>query len=177
VLREGRPAPDFKLESSEGQDVSLHDLRGKNVVLYFDPKDDTPGCTKEACAFRDTQAKIKKTGAVVLGVSPDSVDSHRRFRDKYRLGFPLLADPDKAVAKRYGAFGEKLMYGRRLKGIIRSTFVIDGAGVVRKVFPKVRVDGHAEQVLEALQQLVGLPPPRTPSSNRRGGSRSRRGAR
>jgi thioredoxin-dependent peroxiredoxin len=177
VLREGRQAPDFKLASSEGQDVSLRDLRGKTVVLYFYPKDDTPGCTKEACAFRDAQGKIEKTGAVVLGVSPDPVDSHRRFRDKYRLGFPLLADPDKAVAKRYGAFGEKVLYGRKLKGIIRSTFVIDDAGVVRKVFPKVRVDGHAEQVLAALQQLVGMPPPRSPSSNRRGGSHSRRGAR
>jgi peroxiredoxin Q/BCP len=156
MLREGRRAPDFELPSSEGRDVSLRELRGKTVVLYFYPKDDTPGCTREACAFRDAQANLKKSGAVVLGVSPDSVDSHRRFSAQYRLGFPLLADPDKAVAKRYGAYGDKLLYGKKVKGMIRSTFIIDGDGVVRKVYPRVRVDGHAEQVLEALQQLRGV---------------------
>jgi peroxiredoxin Q/BCP len=153
MLREGQKAPAFTLDSSEGSPVSLRDLRGKTVVLYFYPKDDTPGCTREACAFRDTQAKLRRAGAVLLGVSPDSPDSHRRFRDKYKLGFPLLADPDKKVAKSYGAYGEKLMYGKKVKGMIRSTFVIDGAGVVRKVFPRVRVDGHAEQVLATLQEL------------------------
>jgi peroxiredoxin Q/BCP len=153
MLREGQKAPAFTLDSSEGSPVSLRDLRGKTVVLYFYPKDDTPGCTREACAFRDTQAKLRRAGAVVLGVSPDSPDSHQRFRDKYKLGFPLLADPDKKVAKSYGAYGEKLMYGKKVKGMIRSTFVIDGAGVVRKVFPRVRVDGHAEQVLATLQEL------------------------
>jgi peroxiredoxin Q/BCP len=153
MLREGQQAPDFKLPGSDGAPVSLRDLRGRTVVLYFYPKDDTPGCTREACAFRDTQARLKKSGAVVLGVSPDSPDSHRRFRDKYRLGFTLLADEDKAVARSYGAYGEKLLYGKKVKGMIRSTFIIDGAGVVRKVFPRVRVDGHAEQVLAALAEL------------------------
>jgi peroxiredoxin Q/BCP len=113
----------------------------------------TPGCTREACDFRDSQAKIKKVGGVVLGVSPDSVASHEKFKAQQKLNFPLLADTDKAVAKAYGAFGEKLMYGRKVKGMIRSTFVIDAEGIVRKVFPRVRVDGHADKVLEALETL------------------------
>lgn len=150
MIEEGQKAPDFTLASSEGGKVSLKDLRGKTVVLYFYPKDDTPGCAREACAFRDTQARIKKTGAVVFGVSPDSVESHERFREKYKLNFPLLADPDKAVAKKYGAFGEKVLYGKKVTGMIRSTFVIAPDGLVRKVFPRVRVDGHAEKVLEVL---------------------------
>jgi len=153
MIKEGHKAPNFTLPSSAGKDVSLADLKGKPVVLYFYPKDDTPGCTREACAFRDAQAKIRKTGAVVLGVSPDSVASHEKFRTKYGLNFPLLADTDKSVAKKYGAFGEKVMYGKKVVGMIRSTFVIDDEGVVRRVFPRVRVDGHDEQVLEALSQL------------------------
>jgi len=153
MVKEGKAAPEFTLPSSDGGEVSLKGLRGKAVVLYFYPKDDTPGCTKEACAFRDTQAKISKTGAVVFGVSPDSLPSHEKFRAKYRLNFPLLSDPDKSVAKKYGAFGEKVMYGKKVIGMIRSTFIIDGDGVVRKVFPRVRVDGHADQVLEALAAL------------------------
>jgi len=153
MIEEGQKAPDFTLPSSEGGEVTLKALRGKNVVLYFYPKDDTPGCTKEACAFRDAQSKIKKSGAIVLGVSPDSLASHDKFRIKYKLNFPLLADSDKAVAKRYGAFGEKVLYGKKVIGMIRSTFVIDGGGVVRKVFPRVRVDGHDEKVLEALAGL------------------------
>lgn len=153
MVKEGQKAPDFTLPSSAGGEVSLKSLRGKRVVLYFYPKDDTPGCTKEACAFRDAQAKIKKTGAVVLGVSPDSVASHEKFGAKYKLNFPLLADGDKAVAKKFGAFGEKVMYGKKVVGMIRSTFVIDEEGVVRKVFPRVRVDGHDEKVLEALAAL------------------------
>jgi peroxiredoxin Q/BCP len=153
MIKEGKAAPDFTLPSSDGGEVSLKGLKGKTVVLYFYPKDDTPGCTREACAFRDTQAKIKKTGAVVYGVSPDSVASHEKFRAKYKLNFPLLADADKAVARRFGAFGEKVLYGKKVTGMIRSTFIIDGEGVVRKVFPRVRVDGHAEQVLEALSAL------------------------
>jgi thioredoxin-dependent peroxiredoxin len=152
VIKEGQKAPDFALPSSEGKDISLSALRGRPVVLYFYPKDDTPGCTKEACAFRDDYAQLKKQ-AVLLGVSPDSVESHEKFRDKYKLPFPLLADPDKKVAKKYGAFGEKVLYGKKVVGMIRSTFVIDADGVVRKVFPKVRVDGHAQKVAEALQQL------------------------
>jgi peroxiredoxin Q/BCP len=153
MIKEGQAAPDFTLPSSAGGEISLKALKGKKVVLYFYPKDDTPGCTREACAFRDAQAKIKKTGAVVLGVSPDSTASHEKFATKYGLNFPLLADIDKAVAKKFGAFGEKVMYGKKVVGMIRSTFVIDEKGVVRKVFPKVRVDGHDEKVLEALAGL------------------------
>jgi peroxiredoxin Q/BCP len=153
LVKEGQKAPDFELPSSEGGELRLADLRGKTVVLYFYPKDDTPGCTREACAFRDTQAQIKKTGAVVLGVSPDSLASHDKFKTKYKLNFPLLADADKKVAKKYGAFGEKVLYGKKVTGMIRSTFVIDAEGVVRKVFPRVRVDGHAEKVLDALKAL------------------------
>jgi peroxiredoxin Q/BCP len=153
LIKEGQKAPDFELPSLEGSLVALKDYTGKPVVLYFYPKDDTPGCTREACAFRDTQPRIKKSRAVVLGVSPDSVASHRKFKTKYKLNFPLLSDADKSVAKQYGAHGEKMMYGKKVVGMIRSTFVIDGAGVVRKVFPKVRVDGHAEQVLDALREL------------------------
>jgi peroxiredoxin Q/BCP len=153
MLKEGQKAPSFRLPSVDGGEIALEDYRGKPVVLYFYPKDDTPGCTREACAFRDSQAQIKKTGAVVLGVSPDSVASHQKFRDKYKLTFPLLSDADKALAKKFGAFGEKTLYGKTVVGMIRSTFVIDGAGVVRKVFPRVKVDGHAEQVLEALRTL------------------------
>src|SRR5262245_59669445 len=114
MVKEGKPAPDFTLPSSEGGEVHLGDLKGKTVVLYFYPKDDTPGCTREACAFRDTQSKLKKAGAAVFGVSPDSVESHRKFGAKYKLGFPLLADTDKSVAKKYGAFGEKVMYGKKV---------------------------------------------------------------
>jgi len=152
VIKEGQKAPDFVLPSNDGRDIALADLRGKPVVLYFYPKDDTPGCTKEACAFRDDYARLKKQ-AVLLGVSPDSVESHEKFRDKYKLPFPLLADADKKVAKKYGAFGEKVLYGKKVVGMIRSTFVIDGDGTVRKVFPRVRVEGHAEKVAEALKQL------------------------
>jgi peroxiredoxin Q/BCP len=153
MIEAGKKAPDFTLPSSEGGEISLKALRGRPVVLYFYPKDDTPGCTREACAFRDASARLKRSGAVVLGVSPDSVASHDKFRKKYRLNFPLLADADKAVAKRYGAFGEKVMYGKKVVGMIRSTFVIDAEGVVRKVFPRVKVDGHDEQVLAALAEL------------------------
>jgi peroxiredoxin Q/BCP len=153
MIQEGKKAPDFVLASSEGGDVSLKGLKGKTVVLYFYPKDDTPGCTREACAFRDSQGALKKKGVVVLGVSGDSLASHEKFRAKYKLNFPLLSDPDKAVAKNFGAWGEKVLYGKKTIGMIRSTFVIDGDGVVRKVFPRVKVDGHAEKVLEAVSGL------------------------
>jgi peroxiredoxin Q/BCP len=123
------------------------------VVLYFYPRDMTPGCTREACAFRDSQSKLRSLGAVVLGVSPDSLASHQKFQAEQKLNFPLLSDAARAVARKYGAFGEKVMYGRKVKGMIRSTFVIDSRGVVRKVFPKVKVDGHAEEVLAALASL------------------------
>ena len=153
MIEEGKKAPDFKLASSEGGEVSLKGLRGKTVVVYFYPKDDTPGCTRQACAFRDSQAALKKEGVVVLGVSGDSIASHEKFKAKYKLNFPLLSDPDKAVAKKYGAWGEKVLYGRKSVGMIRSTFVIDAEGVVRKVFPRVKVDGHADKVLEAVSRI------------------------
>ena len=153
MVKEGKPAPAFELPSSEGGEVSLASLRGKTVVLYFYPRDMTPGCTREACEFRDTQAPLRKAGAVVLGVSPDALTAHDRFKKEYKLNFPLLSDPDKKVAKKYGAWGEKVMYGKKVTGMIRSTFVIDGEGTVRKVFPRVKVDGHAEKVLEAVKAL------------------------
>lgn len=153
MIKEGQKAPDFDLESSAGGRVSLKGLKGKTVVLYFYPRDMTPGCTRQACAFRDARALIQKRGAVVLGMSPDSPASHARFRDAHQLNFPLLSDPDKVVARKYGAFGEKLLYGKTVVGMIRSSFVIDAKGIVRKVFPRVRVDGHDAQVLQALDAL------------------------
>jgi peroxiredoxin Q/BCP len=150
MLKPGTKAPAFTLESDAGREVSLADFKGKKVVLYFYPKDDTPGCTREAEAFREALPKIKRKNAVVLGVSKDSVASHCRFRDKYSLSFPLLSDPEARVTKAYGAWGEKNMYGKKTMGIVRSTVVIDEDGKVARVFPKVRVDGHAEEVLAAL---------------------------
>lgn len=152
-VEEGESAPDFSLSDDNGRQVKLSDFRGKPVVLYFYPQDDTPGCTKEACAFRDRGADLQSTGAVVLGVSPDDVASHGQFRDKYSLNFPLLADAGHKVAERYGAWREKNMYGKVTLGIQRSTFLIDGDGKVRKVWKKVNVDGHDEQVLKALGTL------------------------
>ena len=152
-IEEGQQAPDFTLLDDRGEEVRLSALRGKPVVLYFYPKDDTPGCTREACAFRDRRAEIAGHGGAVLGVSPDGVDSHAAFRDKYSLGFPLLADTDHAVAEAYGAWREKHQYGRRYLGIQRSTFLIDAEGVVRKAWRKVDVQGHDDQVLAALAAL------------------------
>jgi len=152
-IEEGQSAPDFTLPADDGREVKLSGLRGKPVVLYFYPKDDTPGCTKEACSFRDRSGDLKATGAVVLGVSPDDVASHGKFRDKYSLNFPLLADTDHQVAERYGAWREKNMYGKKSMGIQRSTFLISPDGTVRKVWKKVSVDGHDEEVLAALGSL------------------------
>lgn len=149
----GQAAPDFELRDDKAQSVRLANLKGKPVILYFYPKDDTPGCTREACAFRDLQAELRQAGASVLGVSPDDSDSHARFRDKFQLNFPLLADPEHKVAELYGAWREKNMYGKKSMGIQRSTFLIDAQGKVAKVWKKVNVDGHDQQVLEALKSL------------------------
>jgi peroxiredoxin Q/BCP len=153
-VEEGQRAPELGLRDDRGNEVRLADLRGRPVVLYFYPKDDTPGCTREACAFRDRRADLARRGAAVLGVSPDDVASHAAFRDKYALDFPLLADPEHRVAEAYGAWGEKTSYGRTSVGIRRSTFLIDAEGVVRKVWRRVEVDGHDEQVLAALDSLA-----------------------
>jgi thioredoxin-dependent peroxiredoxin len=149
----GDKAPAFSLEDQSGETVKLSDFKGKTVVLYFYPKDDTPGCTREACAFRDEHSALKKAGAVVLGVSPDSGPSHAKFAGKYKLPFPLLADTDHAVSEKYGAWGEKTLYGRKFMGITRSTFLIDPSGKVSRVWPKVKVDGHVDQVLEAIREI------------------------
>ena len=150
-LAAGSQAPDFSLQTDEGTTVTLAQFRGKHVVLYFYPRDDTPGCTTEACEFRDAWQDVKQTGAMVFGVSPDDAASHRKFRTKFRLPFPLLADPDHRVAERYGVWGEKSMYGRKFQGILRTTFVIGPDGRIRKVFERVKPKGHAAAVLEALQ--------------------------
>lgn len=149
----GSPAPSFTLASDSGQEVTLSDLKGSPVVLYFYPRDDTPGCTREACSFRDASAELKRLGAVVLGVSTDDVASHVKFRDKYQLNFPLLADPDHQVAEQYGAWREKNMYGKKSMGIQRSTFLIDADGKIAQLWKRVKVDGHDQQVLDALRAL------------------------
>jgi peroxiredoxin Q/BCP len=153
-IEEGTKAPDFTLVADDGTKLKLSSLRGAPVVLYFYPKDDTPGCTKEACAFRDASKELKKLGAVVLGVSPDDVASHVKFRDKFKLNFPLLADPDHKIAEKYGAWREKNMYGKKSMGIARSTFLIDAEGKVARVWKAVKVDGHDGAVLEALKELA-----------------------
>ncbi len=150
MLEPGDRAPGFSLPADDGTTVSLEDLRGRTVVLYFYPKDDTTGCTKEACEFRDSWQQVRQSGAVVLGVSPDPVSSHQKFKRKYQLPFPLLADTDHKVASAYGAWGQKSMYGRKYQGILRTTFLIDPDGRIAKVFEKVRPAGHAAEVLAAL---------------------------
>jgi peroxiredoxin Q/BCP len=149
-LAAGQPAPDFTLPNDEGQLVSLADFRGKKVVLYFYPEDDTPGCTKEACSFRDGFSDVHNRRAVVLGVSADSVESHAKFKQKYHLNFPLLSDVDKTVCNAYGVWQEKSMFGRKYWGIVRTTFIIDAEGKIAKIFPKVKVDHHLEEVLATL---------------------------
>ncbi len=152
MLTEGTIAPDFRLQADDGREISLSDYRGKKVVLYFYPKDNTPGCTTEACSFRDGHSELLAAGAIVLGVSPDSIKSHVNFKTKFDLPFALLSDPDHEVAEMYGAWGEKKMYGKTYMGIIRSTFIIDEQGVIAKVFPKVTPKDHSQQVLEALAE-------------------------
>lgn len=153
MMNPGDIAPAFSLPATGGETITLKALRGKPVVLYFYPKDDTSGCTVEACEFRDSWREVERTGAVVLGVSPDGVSSHEKFRAKHQLPFPLLADTDHAVAEAYGAWGEKSMYGRKYQGILRTTFLIGPDGRVARVFPKVKPRGHAAEVLSSLAQL------------------------
>ncbi len=158
-IKELQPAPDFTLPAVGNDDivkdgqVHLADLHGKTVVLYFYPKDDTPGCTKEACNFRDANQIMQKHGIVVLGVSADDVKSHQKFADKYGLSFPLLSDTDTTVSQLYGVWKEKNMYGKKYMGVNRETFLIDKDGVVRKVWHKVKPDEHANEVLEAVETL------------------------
>lgn len=150
MLEEGTQAPEFTLPDENGNEVSLSQFRGKKVVIYFYPKDDTPGCTKEACNFRDSYDAILEKDAVVLGVSADSQKSHQKFKSKYELPFYLLSDPDKTMIQQYGAWGEKQMYGKTYEGVIRSTYVIDEDGKIAKVFPKVKPAEHGAEVLGVL---------------------------
>lgn len=154
MLSEGQKAPDFSLPATGGRTISLSDYIDRQVViLYWYPKDDTPGCTKEACFFRDMQAEFASVGAVILGVSLDSVKSHEKFAEKHHLPFLLLSDEDKSVSTAYGVFKEKSMYGKTFLGIERTTFVIDKKGIIRKVWPKVKVEGHIDEVLEFVKSL------------------------
>jgi thioredoxin-dependent peroxiredoxin len=149
----GKAAPAFSLDTDTGETLSLKDLKGKIVVLYFYPKDDTSGCTTQACEFRDLMPRFKKGSAVILGVSPDSVKSHVKFKAKYDLPFTLLADTEHAVAEKYGVWKEKSMYGRKYMGVERTTFLIDAKGVLRQVFEKVKPAGHADEVAAAIAGL------------------------
>lgn len=163
----GDKAPGFSLSNQSGATVSLSQLKGRHVVLYFYPKDATPGCTTEACDFRDEHSALVKAGAVVLGVSPDSVASHQKFATKQGLPFSLLADPEHALADAYGVWGEKSLYGRKFMGLIRATFLIGPEGKVARVWPKVKVAGHVAEVLATLQQPSGAAPaPKAPAAKK-----------
>jgi len=150
MLKEGSKAPEFSLKDQKGKTHKLSEYKGKKIILYFYPRDNTPGCTKEACNFRDDDSQIRKKNAVVLGVSGDSVESHKKFQEKHALPFTLLSDPDKDVIKKYGAWKQKSMYGKTFLGIQRSTYVIDEKGKIIKVFDKVKVDNHSKEILELL---------------------------
>jgi len=150
-LSEGSKAPAFTLTNQDGEKVSLSDYSGERVVLYFYPADDTPGCTKEACQFNDGLLAFKKLGVKVVGVSPDDAHTHVAFRKKYGLKFDLLSDPEKKVMAKYGAFGEKMLYGKKVQGVIRSTFLIDANGKIERAWYGVRADGHAAKVLASLE--------------------------
>lgn len=152
-LTTGQNAPDFELPRDEGGTRSLADLRGKIVVLYFYPKDDTSGCTVEACEFRDRWPDVVRRDVRVFGISPDDAASHQRFREKFSLPFPLLVDEGHRMAERYGVWGEKQLYGRRYMGVHRTTFVLDGEGRIRRIFEKVKPEGHAAEVLAAVDEL------------------------
>jgi peroxiredoxin Q/BCP len=152
AIEEGKKAPAFTLKDADGKPVALSDFGGKDVVVYFYPKDDTPGCTKEACGFRDAWSELRELGVVVLGVSPDGAIAHQKFSAKYSLPFPLLSDPDKSVMEKFGAWGEKVMYGKKVIGVIRSTVWIGRDGKVRKHWKRVaRAETHPEEVLAALR--------------------------
>jgi len=151
MLEIGKKVPDFSLQNQDGKKISLKDFIGRKVVLYFYPKDDTSGCTKEACGFSDNLPKFSKVDTVILGVSPDSVKSHRKFSEKYKLKFDLLADEEKKVVEKYGVWKEKSMYGRKYMGVERTTFIIDERGKIKTIFNKVKVDGHDKEVLAALK--------------------------
>lgn len=155
MLKVGDKAPKFELASDSGKKIGPASFPGKHVVVYFYPRDNTPGCTREAQAFAANAQKLSKAGAVVLGISKDSVASHCGFRDKYSLNFPLLSDADLGVHKAFGAYGEKNMYGKKVLGTIRSTFIVDPGGKVARVYPSVKVDGHVDAVLAALAELAG----------------------
>lgn len=160
MLEEGDKAPDFSLESDSGSRVSLRDFSGKTLVLYFYPKDSTPGCTRQAQGFSAAKRAIEAAGAAVVGVSKDSVKSHCSFRDKFKLTIPLLSDPDLRVHKAYGAYGKKVMYGREVEGTLRTTFLIRD-GIIQRVFRNVKVDGHADAVLQAIGEIAHGPSSRT----------------
>jgi len=151
-MKVGQKAPDFGVKDDSGKTVKLSDFKGKKVVLYFYPKDDTPGCTTEACNFRDGLDEIREKGAIVLGVSADSVDSHKKFKGKFDLNFPLLADTDRKVIEGYDVWKEKSMYGRKYMGIERTTYIIGKDGKITHIFPKVKVAEHAKEVLKALEE-------------------------
>ena len=151
ILNEGTKAPDFKGLDQNGNEVSLNDFLGKKLILYFYPKDDTPGCTKEACNLRDNHSLLLEKGYAVLGVSPDNENSHQKFISKYQLPFSLIADKDKSIMNTYGTWGEKNMYGKIVEGVLRTTYVIDEAGTIHKVFKKVQTDTHTEQILKAIE--------------------------
>lgn len=149
---EGKKAPVFTLKNQDGKSVSLKDFNGKKVVLYFYPKDDTSGCTKEACSFRDGFPEFNNLNAVILGISPDSVESHKKFAEKYNLPFTLLSDEPREVIEKYEVWKEKNNYGKKYMGVERTTFLIDENGMIKKIFPKVKVDGHDQELIEALKK-------------------------
>jgi peroxiredoxin Q/BCP len=152
MVEEGKKAPSFSLPNADGETINLSDFKGKTVVLYFYPKDNTPGCTKQACGFRDASEEYASVNTVVIGISPDNQASHQKFRDKFELPFLLLADPDRKAIEAYGVWKEKNMYGKKYMGVERSTFVIDGEGITKKIIRKVKVDGHVESVLSMLSE-------------------------
>jgi peroxiredoxin Q/BCP len=167
MLKPGDKAPSFKLKTTAGGEISTPELKGRKYVLYFYPKDDTPGCTREACDFRDNLARLRKEGVEVLGVSKDSLASHEKFRKKYDLPFQLLSDEGNAVARAYGAYGEKTMYGKKVLGTIRSTYLIDEKGRVDAVWSPVKVDGHVDRVLEHLRGGSAAPAAKKKASKKK----------